>query len=117
MTQPALAPGQAWSIKSEIPTSTKVVIGRIEPLQHHVVVHVSIIDIPNMDKLTAIDHMPFDQPSLATSLDQLLGTGAAPAPNFETGYKQWRDANGGFFTISVSEAIKVVFEAVNKPRS
>jgi hypothetical protein len=59
---------------------------------------------------TVIAHMPFDRAALSASVDQIVSTGAAPAPQFEEGYQEWRSANGGIFTISVPQAVGAMFE-------
>jgi hypothetical protein len=117
---PAFAPGQIWSIKSTRPTTAKVVIGRIEPWDNQMVVHVSMIDVPipkdmpGAGQTTVIGHMPFQQSALAASVNGLLATGASPAASFESGHKEWQDAKGGVFTIDVESAIKFVFQAVSQ---
>jgi|HubBroStandDraft_6_1064221.scaffolds.fasta_scaffold1232426_1 hypothetical protein len=119
--RPDFSPGQEWSIKSSSPTTAKVVIGRVEAWRNKVVVHVSIIDIPipqdapGAGGMTSIDHVPFENTVLAASVDQLLKTDVSPAAGFEGGYERWRaDAKAGIFTISVSKAIELLFEAVNE---
>jgi hypothetical protein len=117
---PGFAPGQIWSIKSALPTTAKVIIDRIEPWRKKVVVHVSIIDVPIPDGVrgaggtTAIGHMPFEESALAASVDRLLATGASPASSFESGYKQWHDAMGGIFTVSVAKAIEIMLQTINR---
>jgi hypothetical protein len=117
---PAFAPGQIWSIKSARPTTAKVVINRVEPWEHQIVVHVSIIDVPvprdmpGAGRTTDIGHMPFQQSALAASVDRLLATDASPASSFESGYKQWQDAKGGVFTINVEQAITFVFQTLSR---
>ncbi len=58
--------------------------------------------------------MPFEESALAASVDQLLATGASPASSFESGYKQWQDAMGGIFTVSVEKAIEFVLQTINR---
>jgi hypothetical protein len=117
---PDFATGQEWSIKSASPTTAKVVIGRVEKWRDKIAVHVSVIDIPipqgtpGTGAVTQIAHIPFDKLVLAASVDQLLATDVAPAPSFESGYKQWQDAKGGIFTISVEKAIQIMFQTVNR---
>lgn len=43
--QPEFASGQVWSIKSEVPTTTKVIIGRMEQWNSSIAVQVSLIDV------------------------------------------------------------------------
>jgi hypothetical protein len=115
---PAFAPGQIWSIRSDAPTPVRVIIGRIERFGDATAIHVSIIDVPippgapNAGGITRIAHMPFDEAALAASVDELVGTGAAPLPNFADGYRQWRDNRGGIFTIAVDEAIALAFAGI-----
>jgi hypothetical protein len=116
---PGFAPGQVWSIKSTPPTTARVIIDRIEPWHQKVVVHVSIIDVPVPPSMsgtgtTAIGHMPFEESTLAASVDRLLATGASPVSGFESGYKNWQDAKGGIFTISVEKAIEFTFQTLNR---
>ena len=116
----SFAQGQMWSIKSVPTTTARVIIGRIEPWRDKVAVHVSLIDVPippsapGAGGTTIINHMPFDATVLAASVDQLLATGVSPAPSFESGYKQWQSAKGGIFTVSVSKAIDLTFEAIDR---
>jgi hypothetical protein len=116
---PDFAPGQVWSIKSDSPTTAKVIIGRIEPWKDKVAVHCTVIEIPlpkrgpNDAPMTQIDHIPFDKPTLAASVDKLLSAGVPPVPGFERGYVHWRsDANAGVFAVSVSKAIGLMLESI-----
>jgi hypothetical protein len=59
--------------------------------------------------------MPFEELALTASVDRLLTTAGSSAPGFETGYAQWQSAKGGIYTISVSKAVEIMFEAL-KPR-
>jgi hypothetical protein len=121
--QKDVTPGQMWSIKTMPSTSAKVVIGKVESWGDGTVVHVSVIDaqipqdLPGAGRVTNIGHLPFEKGALAASLDQLLATGASPAPDFERGYQQWKSANGGIFTISIPEVIRLAFEIANKPNA
>lgn len=120
---PALTAGQEWSIKSSSGSTAKIIIGRVEPWRNRVCVSVSIVDIPiplgapGAGGVTQIAHIPFDEAALAASVDKLLATGVPPAPSFESGYKQWRDAKGGIYTISVEKAIEIMFQTINQNRA
>jgi hypothetical protein len=98
----------------------KVVIDRLEPWLEKVVVHVSIVDlpiprgVPGAGGTTVIGHMPFEQSALAASVDRLLATSVSPPPSFEAGYKNWQDAKGGIFTVSVEKAIEFTLQAINR---
>jgi hypothetical protein len=50
-----------------------------------------------------IQHMPFSREALDRSVTKLLKNG--PVPEFQEGYDEWRKACGGFYTITVAEAI------------
>jgi hypothetical protein len=118
--RPPLVVGQVWSVKAEPSTSAKVVIDRIEEYGGHTAVHVSLIDVPVPPGLVirqptmSLPHLPFDAEALAGSLDKLVATGASPVEHFEEGYAQWKAAKGGIFTISVPQAIEIVFKSVPK---
>jgi hypothetical protein len=51
---------------------------------------------------------------LAASVDRIIATGASPPLNFDSGYKQWQDAKGGIFTISVEKAIELMFQTIHR---
>jgi hypothetical protein len=107
--KPGFAPGQVWSINSAQPTTTKVVIGRVEAWNGQTAVHVSLTDVlvpsgaPNAGARITVGHMPFEQSALAASVDQVLAMGVAPPAGFEAGHHEWQSAKGGIFTISVAE--------------
>ena len=117
---PGFAPGQLWSLKSTPPTTAKIVVGRIEDRNGRIVVHVSIVDVPVPKTIPApngtmiIAHLPFDRSALAGSVDRLLATKAKPAPDFESGYGNWKNAQGGVFTISVPQAIDFVIKSMER---
>ena len=120
---PELVVGQMWSIKSASHTTAKIIIGRIEPWNGKVAVHVSIVDIPiprgmhGAGGVTRIDHVPFEKAALAASVDKLLENDMSTAPDFESGYQQWHsDKRAGIYTISVSQAIELMFESLNRDR-
>lgn len=114
------APGQKWSIKSAAPTTATIIIGRVEAWRDKVCISVSIVDIPvppgmpGAGGVTQIAHAPFDATAIVESIDQLLASDIAPAPNFEAGYEQWRSAKGGIFTITVGAAIEVILRASSR---
>lgn len=116
------APGQEWSIRSTSLSTAKIVVGHVVPWGDAVCVNVSVVNVPipqgmqGAGGVTEIGHLPFDKTALTASVDRLLATGVSPPPNFDDGYKQWQDAHGGVFTISVEEAIQIVFQAINQRR-
>lgn len=91
-------------------TTARIIIGRIEPWNNKIVVHISVVDIPasrdpGVSALSAIAHAPFEESALKASIGKLLATGVAPLADFETGYNRWRTQNGGIFTVTVAQAI------------
>jgi len=57
-------------------------------------------------------HMPFSEEALLKSklkFRQFTGD----IPDFSGGYNEWKNANGGVFTITVSEAIEYAEQALN----
>jgi hypothetical protein len=104
------AEGQEWSVKSSTESAAKVIIGRIEPWRDKIAVHVSIVDIPVSQetgalRISEIAHIPFEESALAASVDKLIATGVPPARDFDSGYKQWKEHNGGIFTVPIAEAM------------
>jgi hypothetical protein len=113
---PALAVGQEWSIKSDKPTTAKVIIGRIEAgPKADEIVSVSIVDVPTEGGVTEIAHAPFAKPAMTASLDRLLASDVPIPPRFEAGYNQWKSAKGGYFTISVAQVIEIMLGMLPKP--
>lgn len=117
---PNFAVGQQWSIRSSPQSTAKIVIGRIEPWRDKIVVHVAIVDIPLLPsadaatKLTEIAHVPFEQSALAGSVGDLIAIAVTPPPDFEAGYRQWKEQQGGVFTVSVSQVIAVAQKTFNR---
>ncbi|MES5484928.1 hypothetical protein QMZ05_19395 [Bradyrhizobium sp. INPA03-11B] len=120
LRRPTFAPGQEWSIKSSSTTTAKLIIGRIEPWSGRVVVEVTLVDVPIPQHLpgaggtTIIGHMPFDDVALMESVDRLLAVNVSTASNFESGSRQWREAKGGVFTVSVEKAIEIIFQEIKR---
>jgi len=108
---PDFAVGQEWSIRSLPQSTAKVVIGRIEPWRDKIVVHVALVDIPSPPigaaetKITEIAHAPFEESALAASVGSLIATAVTPPPDFEYGYRQWKEHQGGIFTVPISQVI------------
>jgi hypothetical protein len=121
--KPDFQAGQQWSIKSPTPTTAKVVIGRVEPWNGKTAVHVSLIDVPipsgapGAGGITQVGHMPFEASALAASVDRLLARNAPPNMAFEEGYRHWQSAKGGIYTITVSQAIEVMFESITRGKN
>jgi hypothetical protein len=111
---PAFQPGQMWSVKD---SSIKIVIGHIEPYAGgRTAISVSVFDVPCPPAMgcttTVVAHAPFDSEALAKSVDRLIASKAQTAPGFESGYQDWKQAQGGVFTIPVSQLPALLFKIV-----
>lgn len=85
----------------------RAVVGRIEDIGGHDVVHISLTGVLIPDgkgTLTNIPHMPFDRLAFEASIDTIVVENASADPQFEQGYEIWSSDRGGVFTISVPEA-------------
>lgn len=117
-SEPILRPHQVWSIKSVEPTTTKVVIGRIEEWNDKHAVHVSLLSVPappglvTPDGTMTVGHMPFEMSAIVGSVDQLLESDIAPAAEFEEGYNVWKSEKGGIYTIGVVQAVDLLSETL-----
>jgi hypothetical protein len=108
---PELEVGQMWTVKDAASSDTRLIIGRIEA--DGAIISVSLIDVRGAGStkhFNTIGHMPFARSAVQSSVDRLVRGDAKPAADFEAGYKQWKEAKGGIFTISVAEAIKLVLQ-------
>jgi len=110
--KPAFQPGQMWTVKD---SDIRIVIGRIEPfVKDKTAVSISVFNVPCPPqagcKTTVVAHAPFDANTLADSVDKLVSTDAQTAPQFEGGYANWKQANGGVFTVPVSKLPDLLFK-------
>jgi len=110
--KPAFQPGQMWTVKD---SDIRIVIGRIEPfVKDKTAVSISVFNVPCPPqagcKTTVVAHAPFDASTLADSVDKLVSTDAQTAPQFEGGYANWKQANGGVFTVPVNKLPDLLFK-------
>jgi hypothetical protein len=111
---PEFLVGQKWTVKD---SGMTIVIGRIEPFPGgKTAISVSVFDVPCPPGAgcvtTVVAHAPFDSATLATSVDKLIAKDATPAQNFDEGYANWKQANGGIFTVPVSKLPELLFRAI-----
>jgi hypothetical protein len=111
----ALKVGQEWEFAGRPgdPHPTLVIV-RIESLPKvGEVVHVSIRGVRIKNPRAPggysedVAHMPFGRAALEGSLTRLAHDSVA-LPAFQDGYKQWKQARGGAFSIAVREALDFV---------
>ena len=110
--------GQLWSFKTERFQDNAVVIHHIEPFADDLIsIHVTIINDVKVSESQAIGfgHFPFEQNSFKDSLNELIGTSDEGHETFKEGYKYWKNANGGVFTVSINEAIEMSIETNMNP--
>lgn len=116
--EPAFAVGQIWSLVAPMSPQARIRIGRIE--DNGETVHISLWGVParipqDSDVLgssLAAGHLPITKTALRASVAALVSEEAPADLGFEEGYRTWRDAHGGVFTISVSEVVDVIFSTV-----
>ena len=79
------------------------------------VYHVSIIGLHFADTHLdgALQHAPFSRASLDASVTRLSQSRAA-FPDVEAGIRQWREAKGGVFTITVAEAVNFAQQTMQR---
>src|SRR6185312_9009456 len=109
----AFQPGQRWTVKN---SDIRIVVGRVEPfVKGKTAVSISVLNVPCPPeagcKATVVAHAPFDAEVLADSVDKLVSTNAQTAPQFDQGYANWKQANGGVFTVPVSKLPELLFKA------
>jgi hypothetical protein len=116
-----LAVGQVWKYKSRPtePASTLIIL-KLESLPTlGQVVHVAVSDLRIRNPRSpqgftiVIPHLPLAQSAVEASVTELVGHVAEP-PDFSEGYRQWQEAKGGAFKVSVVEAVEFVEKALNR---
>jgi|JI8StandDraft_1071087.scaffolds.fasta_scaffold07488_9 hypothetical protein len=115
--QPVIAQGQVWTFKDASTETARVAIMRIEEWEGTQAVHVSIYGLPAIQGSFSgvIAHMPFDRQALEASLETLTTETPRTDLQFESGYRQWKRARGGIFTISLMEAIRIALGITSSP--
>jgi len=105
----SFAPGQVWRYATrEGEEQSRVHILRIDthPKTGHEIVHIAI-----SGARTSIGHAPISRDALERS-GLSLEAKSAPLPDFEEGYRIWRDdfdaGNAGVFTVSVAEIVDFI---------
>jgi hypothetical protein len=110
------SPGQVWTfhLDASEPAATLTVL-KVETLEKlGEVVHISVSAVRVPSGVTRIGHLPISIAALEKSVVALVGTDNAPADL--AGYEQWKRAKGGVFTVSVSEAMSFVRNAIERQR-
>jgi hypothetical protein len=113
--------GQVWSYKTRVgEENSTLLIDRVEVLPKvGEVFHISVASVAVKNphapsgKTTDLPHFPVSRKTLDDSVIAVVGH-AQPNPAFEEGYAEWKRANGGVFTISVSAIVETVEKMVNR---
>ncbi|MBI1359384.1 MAG: hypothetical protein GC155_03775 [Alphaproteobacteria bacterium] len=116
---PRLAVGQVWTFKDAPSKESRVVIRKLEKIDGEDVVHLSVHGVPFVRAGNGliggvIGHEPFEQQAFLASIDKLTAEPRPADPLFAEGYKQWHDAHGGVYTISVAQSIELMRQTVQK---
>ena len=111
--------GQKWTVKDG---SMTIVIGVIEPFgSNRTAISVSVLNVPCPPQAgcttTNVAHAPFDSQALSQSVDKLVDTHGSLAADFAQGYKNWKDAKGGIFTIPVSKLPDLLLQTLSSGTS
>jgi hypothetical protein len=112
-------PGQVWQYKtrSNEEKSTLTIL-KVESLPKvGTIIHIRVEKIrlrnctggPEPDKF---EHMPFAREAIERSVTKLVKE--TDAPDFRSGYDEWRKACGGVYTITVAEAVNVAESGFRK---
>lgn len=116
--------GQVWAYETR-PGEEKstVLINKVEAhAQLGRIFHISIREVRVKNRhteggiTTDLPHFPVSEETLTKSVTTLVGK-QPPNPDYVQGYKTWKEAfdagKAGVFTISVSEIVSIIEEAIN----
>jgi hypothetical protein len=115
VAQEAPAPfavGQVWTLK-DAPDGSRFTVMQIDIIAGETVVHGSPSGFPPVvlkDSVVLVNggHMPFSEDAVRRSVNGLERSDASVTATFRSGYKEWKSANGGVFTITIPEAVAYV---------
>ncbi len=108
--------GQVWTLSAPMSESTRVRIGRIE--DNGQTVHISLwgepVDAPGMASPLVASHLPISADALRRSVRTLVDETPPSDLEFDAGYAEWQSAQGGVFTIPVSEIVGALVEIMSR---
>ena len=126
MEQDQFKIGQVWQVKG-LEDTVELTVGQIETLFEDTVISISIYNLPvphevqqslNNRTNTSLLHLPISEEALRKSIGYLKRTNEKIDLNFYTGYDTWKAAleaeKAGYFTVSIPEAINVIFQTLDK---
>lgn len=114
-------PGQVWTYQTRPgEEASRIIICRVETepkLGQIVHIHINGLRIKNKhapEGITpTVGHMPYTSDALQACVVKLESLGTT-LPDFEDGYREWKKASGGAWTLPLAEAIAGMEETLNK---
>lgn len=110
------SPGQVWTFRLDAgePAATLTVL-KVETLAKlGDVVHISVSAVRVPGGVTPIGHLPMARGALNESVIELVRADKSPIDL--GGYEAWKNAKGGVFTTSVSDAMNFVRQAMERQK-
>lgn len=114
---PKYAAGQVWDYHTRPQDAgSRLKIQQVELLDGRPVYHISIIGVhfQRRDVLGTLPHLPVSDITLDASVTS-VSTAAAdfPVSSAQEGIAEWRQANGGVFTIPISQILQIADDQVS----
>ena len=113
-----LAPGQVWiyDTREGEETSRAIILLIEHGTRHGDIAHIALrnVRISNPGRqppvIDVVGHLPIAEEHARASLRVLEGAG--PVPEFRDGYQQWKDDQGGVWTIPLKEVVSALEQAL-----
>ena len=119
-SSPRYAAGQIWEYRHRPQDVASLLkIRRVEDGgKLGVIYHITIVGLVlrNPAAGSALHHAPVSQQTLDASVTR-LGQSAIAWPDVEPGIAQWRQDNGGVFTIPVAQIVQIIDDQTAAPPS
>ena len=120
-SDPKYRPGQVWRYHTRPDEETsRITILKVESREDgNTTVHIRVdgLKLRNPRAPTGhnevLPHAPIDAVALDRSVVTMDST-VETLPEFEEGYRTWKDSKGGVFTITVAEILTFVEESLNQ---
>lgn len=111
--------GQKWKYQTRTgEENSSLTILKIEQYDSAgIIIHISVdglkMQSPHLPGGIAEDilHLPFSKEALSTSVTEMISENNQ-LPDFMDGYNEWKNANGGAYTIPVSDAVQYTEESI-----
>lgn len=110
--------GQVWEYKARAQDAGSLLkIQRVSHVGNETVYHLSVIGVrfQRRDIAGVLPHMPVSKATLDASVSKQTSIGAIfPTSAVDDGIAEWQSAQGGVFTIPVSEIIDIVDQQMSQ---